>query len=156
MSIFTHSREKQKMSDNSETLVRPTLSKSGEASYSAFDGNHQVVEGGVLKGQSTMYTSAMPEGVTTESMNQHMEFNRGFVKGTQLRFAEVGAELLKRDATIQNVTIAIPMGRDKVTHTMDREGKIVSGYSMYGTSGHGGEAKKIADYVSQLVSQHLG
>ena len=116
----------------------------------------EVLEGGVLKSTNKdLYEQNLPEKLTMESVRAVHDYDRNFMVGTELGFGRAAVDLLGSHENIQQVSTSFHAGRDKVSHTLSRDGRLVSGYTVYGTTGAGGEYKKVADYIADSLAARL-
>ncbi len=132
------------------------LSAVTQAIREATEKHNTVVEGGVNKGNSEFYESTLPSDLTMDTVRAVHEHDRRFMIGTAAGSADLAAAQLAADPNLQSATFNFQAGRNKITHTVNREGALVSGYGVYGTGGTGGEYKKVADYTRDLVTNLLG
>ena len=117
----------------------------------------QVAEGGVFQNLDTkFYEETLPSHLSIETVREVSAHNSDFMTATAMAFGEASAQVLAANPELQQTSIQLRAGRDRIQHALDRDGNLVTSYTVFGSGGSGGNFKKVADYIEDLVQSTLG
>lgn len=137
------------------TLQVPDLSDTITSIAKLAHEHIEIVEGGAMKLNGEFYEKTLPSNLTMETVRNVRDHDSQVMTGTALAFGEKAAELFASNEGVHQASIAIRAGRDRISHSLNREGELVSGYSVFGTGGTGGAYRKVSDYLTTLVASKL-
>lgn len=116
--------------------------------------NAAALEGGAHKLGTDVYERHLPEHLNMNIVRDVSNYNQLFKAGTLLGAGFRAEEMFAQNDGVNQVTLNANIGRDRITHTIPREGGIVSGYTINGTGGTGGQYKRVVDFLGDLVSSN--
>ena len=147
------------MSKKEKLAEVPTFSEALEAMGKKSYDEMFLSEGGLLKlkDEKGFYEQNIkPEDVPMAHITKTQTAETLAVAGTLLGAGRRAAEAFQANPDLQQVTIDINFGKNRVDHVIKRDGETISGYTVSGLRGSGGgNYKKVQDHLSGLIKNQL-
>lgn len=127
-------------------------------------------EGGIIEAPKDLLERNLPEGITLAELQRAQKAGTTLISAVSLAVGEFGTAAMKKDKKLEQVSIEVGVGKDRIGAQFHRERQFPDGnggqqtkfgvlqakYTVSGARSTGGDYKRVRDHLSAQAAQFFG